>query len=148
MNIQLTNFEPRTIALLMVSTAILVAAALGHYIIWPEIQSYNKSHIKFTSLESGASQQSSLSMQIEKLESKLTALQKKLHGDMIDLPDNQMESFVIGQLHEDITEDCPRCGEHIDACECAEKDPWSTQVYHRAPKGTEIKPKPKQEFKK
>ena len=98
MNIQLTNFEPRTIALLMVSTAILVAAALGHYIIWPEIQSYNKSHIKVTSLESGASQQSSLSMQIEKLESKLTALQKQLHGDMIDLPDNQMESFVIGQL--------------------------------------------------
>ena len=45
-------------------------------------------------------------------------------------------------------EDCPRCGEHIESCECAEKDPWSTQVYHRVSKGKEIKPKPKQEFKK
>ena len=34
------------------------------------------------------------------------------------------------------------------SCECAEKDPWSTQVYHRAPKGKETKQKPKQEFKK
>ena len=61
--------------------------------------------------------------------------------------DKELEKEIADEL-EDITEDCPRCGEHIDACECAEKDPWSTQVYHRAPKGTEIKPKPKQEFKK
>ena len=98
MNRLLTNMEPRTIALLMVSTAILVAAALGRYVIWTEVQSYNKSQIKLTSLESVASQQTSLSMQVEILESKLTALQKQLHGDMVDLPDNQMESFVIGQL--------------------------------------------------
>jgi Tfp pilus assembly protein PilO len=82
----------------MVSTAILVAAALGRYIIWPEVQSYNKYHIEFTNLKSEASQPTSLSMQIEELESKLIALQKELHGDMIGLPDNQMESFVIGQL--------------------------------------------------
>jgi len=82
----------------MVSTAILVAVALGRYVIWPEVVSYNKSRINLASLESTASQQTSLSMQIETLENKLTTLKKQLQGGMVDLPDNQMESFVIGQL--------------------------------------------------
>ena len=98
MNRLLTNMEPRTIALLMVSIAILVAAALGRYVIWPEVQSYNKSRINLAFLESTASQQTSLSMQIETLENKLTTLKIQLQGGMVDSPDNQMESFVIGQL--------------------------------------------------
>ena len=48
----------------------------------------------------------------------------------------------------DPEEECPRCGEHADECQCEEDDPWSTQNYHRVPKGTEHKAKPKQEFKK
>ena len=43
---------------------------------------------------------------------------------------------------------CPRCGESPDDCKCEEDDAWSTQNYHRVPKGTEHKAKPKQEFKK
>ena len=60
--------------------------------------------------------------------------------------DKELEKQVKDEL-EDISEDCPRCGEHIDACECAEKDPWSTQVYHRVPAGDKQKSKSKQEFK-
>ncbi|MFT6497550.1 MAG: hypothetical protein ACJATM_001170 [Alphaproteobacteria bacterium] len=61
--------------------------------------------------------------------------------------DKELEKEIADEL-EEITEDCPRCGEHIDACECAEKDPWSTQVYHRAPAGDKQTAKPKQQFKK
>ena len=61
--------------------------------------------------------------------------------------DEELEKQIDDELT-DIAEDCPRCGEHVGSCECAEKDPWSTQVYHRVSKGKEIKPKPKQEFKK
>ena len=49
---------------------------------------------------------------------------------------------------EDVKEDCPRCGEHVNDCQCEEDDPWSTQNYHRVPKGEEEKAKQKQEFKK
>jgi hypothetical protein len=58
-----------------------------------------------------------------------------------------LEKEINDEL-EQVTEDCPRCGEHIDACECAEEDPWSTQNYHRVPKGVEHKAKPKQQFNK
>ena len=61
--------------------------------------------------------------------------------------DKKLEKEIGDEL-EEITEDCPRCGEHIAACECAEKDPWSTQVYHRAPAGDKQTAKPKQQFNK
>ena len=49
---------------------------------------------------------------------------------------------------EDVEEECPRCGEHVEDCQCEEDDPWSTQNYHRVPKGAKHEAKPKQEFKK
>ena len=61
--------------------------------------------------------------------------------------DSELEKEINDEL-EQVAEDCPRCGEHIESCECAEEDPWSTQNYHRAPKGSEYKAKPKQQFKK
>ena len=60
--------------------------------------------------------------------------------------DKELEKQIEDEL-EEVAEDCPRCGEHVDACQCAEKDPWSTQVYHRAPAGDKQTAKPKQEFK-
>ncbi len=67
---------------------------------------------------------------------------KKNNGSDADL-----EKEIADEL-EEVTEDCPRCGEHIDACKCETEDPWSTQVYHRAPAGDEFKGKAKQQFKK
>ena len=61
--------------------------------------------------------------------------------------DTELEKEINDEL-EEVTEDCVRCGEHIDACKCEEEDPWSTQNYHRAPKGKDYKAKPKQEFNK
>jgi|TARA_R110000796_G_scaffold49034_1_gene117397 hypothetical protein len=58
---------------------------------------------------------------------------------------SELEKEINDEL-EQVAEDCPRCGEHIESCECAEEDPWSTQNYHRAPKGSEYKAKPKQQF--
>tara|TARA_R100000908_G_C3642323_1_gene77956 strand:- start:187 stop:483 length:297 start_codon:yes stop_codon:yes gene_type:complete len=59
----------------------------------------------------------------------------------------ELEKEINDEL-EAVAEECVRCGEPIESCKCEEEDPWSTQNYHRAPKGTEKKSKPKQEFKK
>ena len=61
--------------------------------------------------------------------------------------DEELEKEINDEL-EAVAEECVRCGEPIESCECEEKDPWSTQNYHRAPKGKEEKAKPKQQFKK
>ncbi len=61
--------------------------------------------------------------------------------------DKELEKEINDELEQQ-AEDCARCGEHIESCKCEEEDPWSTQNYHRAPKGTKEEAKPKQQFKK
>lgn len=43
---------------------------------------------------------------------------------------------------------CPRCKERMEDCRCEDDDFWSTQTFHRVPKGEVTKSKPKQEFNK
>lgn len=57
--------------------------------------------------------------------------------------EEELQNYV-----DDKSDHCPRCGEHEDDCQCGEDDPWSTQNYHRVPKGEIKKSKPKQDFKK
>jgi hypothetical protein len=73
--------------------------------------------------------------------------EEKKFKDSPDGSDKELEKKISDGLDK-VEEECVRCGEHLDACKCPEEDPWSTQVYHRAPKGKEYKGKPKQEFKK
>jgi hypothetical protein len=63
-------------------------------------------------------------------------------------PSNPDAEKKAEEYLEDVEEECPRCGEVDIDCKCEAEDPWSTQNYHRVPKGTEHKAKPKQEFKK
>lgn len=84
--------------LLMVSAALLVAAALASYVILPEVRSYKQSVKTLGALESAVAQQTGLGMQVTTLESEIETLQNRLHGNTVNMPDNQMESFVIGQL--------------------------------------------------
>lgn len=76
---------------------------------------------------------------------------KPNHIEDIDKKDDgtnkELEKKVQDDL-EEISEECVRCGEHIDDCTCPSEDPWSTQVYHRTPKGEVEQSKPKQQFKK
>jgi hypothetical protein len=72
------------------------------------------------------------------------------HIENIEIPDGsdkKLEADVAaGGSYED--DECPRCGEMPDTCTCPVDDFWSTQTYHRLPKGKVEKSKPKQEFKK
>ena len=94
----LKEMEPRTMALLMVSTALLVAAALASYVIVPEIKDYRKSLNALTVLEKVTASGDSLEQEMTALRSDVERLTRELHGDMVNLPENQLESFVIGRL--------------------------------------------------
>jgi hypothetical protein len=61
--------------------------------------------------------------------------------------DKDLESKVQDYIEKN-SDNCPRCGEHMDDCQCDINDYWSTQNYHRVSKGITKKLKPKQKFKK
>lgn len=64
-----------------------------------------------------------------------------------DSSDTELEK-EIEDYKESKRDKCPRCGEYADDCQCNSSDYWSTQTYHRVPKGEYEKSKPKQKFKK
>tara|TARA_Y100001963_G_C6412379_1_gene279029 strand:+ start:236 stop:514 length:279 start_codon:yes stop_codon:yes gene_type:complete len=61
--------------------------------------------------------------------------------------DNDKETEKKVQKYMDqMDEDCPRCGEPPEVCKCEGDDHWSTQNYHRVPKGEEKKSDLQQKF--
>lgn len=70
------------------------------------------------------------------------------HIENIEISDGSDEKLEAEVATDDAgDEECPRCGEVPEECSCPADDFWSTQNYHRAPKGEVKKSKPKQEFK-
>lgn len=61
--------------------------------------------------------------------------------------DEELEKDIEDYIEEE-GDYCPRCKEYIEDCSCETSDFWSTQTFHRVPKGEILKGKPKQNFKK
>jgi len=72
---------------------------------------------------------------------------KPAGSDELDDGSNKELEKSIKDYTESEFDKCPRCGEYIDDCKCSSSDYWSTQTYHRVPKGEYKKSKPKQKFK-
>jgi len=76
----------------------LLAAALFAYVLTPQIKLYRAAHESIAVLKAEVSQGRSVELQLELLKAEVESLQKQLHGDMANLPEQQLEAFVIGRL--------------------------------------------------
>ena len=94
----LKNTPPRTILLLMASLCLLLLAALVSYVVLPEYRHYRQSTASLRLLESVTAQGDTLESEMTELNARVESLNHRLHGDMVNLPQNQMESFIIGRL--------------------------------------------------
>lgn len=94
----LKQLEPRKAIMLMVAILLLVTTALGTYVIWPEFKQYRSSLTTRDVLEQVSSSGEALGTQIDLLKQEVESLGHELHGDLANLPDNQMEAFIIGRL--------------------------------------------------
>ena len=98
MNKLIMETEPRVIVLLLVSTALLVIAALGSYVIWPEFRDFRKSMGTLSVLRDVTSRGDNLVQEMALLKTSVERLDRELHGDMVNTPEKEMESFIIGRL--------------------------------------------------
>jgi Tfp pilus assembly protein PilO len=94
----LKQLEPRTAIILMISAVLLITTALGTYVIWPGVKQYRSSLATRDVLEQVSHNGQGLEAQIATLSEEVKALSHELHGDLANLPDNQMEAFIIGRL--------------------------------------------------
>lgn len=94
----LNTIPVRQIQLVMWSLVALLSVALVTYLILPQLKDYKKSSQTRAVLEQAIASKDALAMQLTTEREQVSAFDKKLHGDMANLPSNQMEAYIIGRL--------------------------------------------------
>jgi hypothetical protein len=94
----LSRMEPRTLLIATTSLALLLAAALFSYVLLPEIKAYRQADRDRSLLRGAVESGQILGGELAGLGAEVDQLSRKLHGDMANLPDKQLEAFVIGRL--------------------------------------------------
>ncbi len=77
---------------------LLLGAALFVYLVLPEIKSYRTAMTNREVLRDAAQAGEAVSSQLATLSDEIDDLERQRHGDTANLPEKQLESFVIGRL--------------------------------------------------
>lgn len=76
----------------------LLAAVALSYVLLPSFKTYLGTERDRQLLQAAAAAGADVTEQIAQLQTAIADLQRELHGDAANLPDQQLESFVIGRL--------------------------------------------------
>lgn len=94
----LRRYGPRELAMIMTLVGCIIAAPLATYLIWPGVTELRTLTATKRGLEASTSALPQLSAQLTALRDSVSALQQELHGDAANLPQKEVEAFVIGRL--------------------------------------------------
>lgn len=92
------RLDARQQKLLAAAAVLLLIAAAFSYVLLPQIKAHRQAIGSKTVLEAAALQGHQVGMQLDALTAEVEALRKQLHGDMANLPEQQLEAFVVGRL--------------------------------------------------
>ena len=98
MNDYLENADTRVVALGLVAIVVLLLAVQFMYLLLPQYKDWTKLQSSYDVLQQATSSQLNLENQLAQTNEQLKDLSFELHGDMGDLPENQMESYIVGRL--------------------------------------------------
>jgi hypothetical protein len=94
----LDRLAPRQLALIMGGLLVLFTSALFTHLIWPRIKTYRAAVSSYGVLEQALSGGGLLEPQLAAEKDEIESLGRRLHGDMAELPLNQIEAYIIGRL--------------------------------------------------
>ena len=96
----LDQLDERQQRLLAAGTALLLVTALFMYGLLPQIKGYRTAVADRAVLIDAAREGREVGSQLESLRAQVADLEKRLHGDMANLPAEEMESYIIGRLQD------------------------------------------------
>lgn len=93
----LEKLDQRQLKLIMLGTLTLLTGALFAYVVWPQTKAYREALQSRAVLDNvGANE--NLPEELANLQKDVAVLQQRLHGDMANLPAEQMEAYIVGRL--------------------------------------------------
>jgi Tfp pilus assembly protein PilO len=94
----LQKYQPRVLILMMSGVFLILAAAMFSGVLWPQIKLNKQTLEERTMLHRISMNTEELERQLQALSEDVDSLSHQIHGDMVDLPEKQLEAFVIGRL--------------------------------------------------
>jgi len=98
MNAVLERIDQSTLRTLLVMLVLCVTVMMFSYFVWPQFKHYREQVKVGDVLENVVNDRGDIANQLAEREQQVDVLSKKLHGDMANMPLQQMESYIIGQL--------------------------------------------------
>lgn len=94
----LSQMNSRTFLLSIVGVITIIFVIAVTYLIMPEVKSYRLLSSDLGLLRGLVINKSSVTTEINNLEGKVTEAKRRLKGDMANLPEKEMEAYIIGVL--------------------------------------------------
>lgn len=92
------QIAPRTMVLVLAGIVLLVTVLLTSTLLVPQVKQYSSISETRALLESATNSGSELEQLFADTKADVGTLEHALHGEMADLPVQQLESFIIGRL--------------------------------------------------
>lgn len=98
MSAVLEKIDVRNLRTLLVALSFSVVVVSFSYLIWPEIKAFKEKSESVNLMMSLSNSPKSIESELVQREKDVDQLNKTLHGDMANMPLQQLESYIIGQL--------------------------------------------------
>ena len=92
------KLDKRKFIFLLTGIALIIFSAMFSYLLWPKFTSYKKSIDDLAVLEEIIASKNDVKYELGSLKTEIDRTKRKLRGDMADLPEKEMEAYVIGVL--------------------------------------------------
>lgn len=94
----LASIDTRRLVLILTGVFVLLSVAMVTYMVIPQIKQYRAALTNHGVLTQVAEGGHTLELQLQALKQQVSELETQLHGDMANLPLQQMEAVIIGRL--------------------------------------------------
>ncbi|MFK7794516.1 MAG: type 4a pilus biogenesis protein PilO [Gammaproteobacteria bacterium] len=98
MNSILSQVDYRTFLLSVVGFVSIVIIGLLTYALKPELKEYNSINSDLVKLERIVKTDNNVASSLDKLSQEVESVKYKIKGDMVNLPEKEMEAYILGVL--------------------------------------------------
>ena len=92
------KLDKRKFVTILTGVSLIIFSAIFSYLLWPQFTSYKKSVNDLAVLEDIIASKNDVRHELGSLKTEIDQAKRKLKGDMADLPEKEMEAYVIGVL--------------------------------------------------
>ncbi len=98
MTAYLARLEPAKLLIIAGVTIFFAASSLTATLLWPQVRAYLSAANSREAIQEAINSGGDLPSQLARSREQLSALNKRLYGEMANRPENEIEAYIIGQL--------------------------------------------------